>query len=392
VLKLLTATALLTALLAAGSSAPAASLVRTAPAAVPNSGSYRPLANGDSFTYALAITRRVTRNGKTTKISYTGNSTTAVAYPATFKGQRKLYDLHKTSQTSNGNSSDEHFYVQVAQNGSLQLQQELGYTDAFMASNGSSSNLTLVDGQPLIDDELPETAGLSWERNVPYKESGTDGGPSYSDVFSQTSQADGSYVYKDKQTVSGQSTTYTEAENADGSGTLAVSGYPTTTFGLPFLQGSAYFIPVTVSSSSTTDVPDWFPGNASAPQPLAYDSDTIHRLVKTPKACGSMAGMTAYDVRDNFTDLDTISGSYVFGVLDYYDVAGMGTVCLVFSQDVSEYDNTTDGLRYYHLAYKDIEILTSETIHADRTRQQAGAAFPFRSAFGPAARMAFAPG
>jgi hypothetical protein len=239
--------------------------------------------------------------------------------------------------------------------------------DTYSETEGSVEiNASQTYKQPLIIDELPEAQGSSWSEAAAYTYSFGYMGPGYTITEDIDQDATGGYTEQYKSVFGSSSMTIDYVLKDNGAGTLTNDPGGTYSFGLPIKQGGSYVIPV-VHQSSTTDVPDWYPGGGQPLQPLQTIPTAIGAPVKTPKACGARANMTAYDVRDDQVILDPVGGSYITGTGDEYDVAGMGTVCAISVSSVKLYDNLSTGKVTVTSTSTNTEILTSEIVKA-RTR------------------------
>jgi hypothetical protein len=365
--------AIAASLLPLGGGAPAAASIRYADA-IGTTDSYRPLANGDEFNYNVVSETTTTQHGKTSHSTQKSTQTEKVAYPVKHGGKAGLYALTSTSTYASGPTATDVTYVRLAKQGSFQLEEILAETYSEVEGSVSISE-TETYKQPSIIDELPEAKGLSWTEAAPFGYTFSYVVPGFTETENGDQDALGGYTEQDK-TVAGSSTTTAAYDlKDDGSGTLAMNPGGTYSFGLPVKQGGSYVIPV-VYQSATTDVPDWYPGGGEPLQPLETLPAAIGGFVKTPKGCGAQAGMTAYDIRVVQTELDPISGEYVTGTSDAYDVAGKGTVCGIAVTSFKGYDNFTTGKLTSKSTTTYTEILTSEIVKA---RTRFGVAEPFNS-------------
>ena len=340
--------------------------------------SSRPLANGDSFTYAGQTQQSFVYEGASPSPAASSlasvTQTVAVTAPAAFNGVSGLSDfltqetdttpLQTTTITTNA------YYAAVAAGGSTNLV-DYGYS----SSDNFGETLLVQYGTtggaaPRIIDELPEVPGASWSNTAAESLNETSPG---NQTSVRSVNADGSYT--DTTTYASGSpyppppapVTATIVENSDGSGSYSfpLGGLSNTvvTLGSPE-PAPASVIPLTIAQpglpviSGTVAV--WFP----TPLVLHSETDTNNGAQNIPAACNVPAaiGQTANAIVQTVTTTDTILGTIETLLQTDYVVPTSGVACVVLSDVlVSYYDYSGQNVNVIDFGNTPLETTTVAT-------------------------------
>jgi hypothetical protein len=227
----------------------------------------------------------------------------------------------------------------------------------YTISTNSAYNFTTPIPGLTFPLQTGETMSLPFAEvvNTTYQDLNNSGSspPNGSNV-SYTSQTtknnDGSFS---TQTSRANGVTLTTIMNSDGSGSYSSSGGTTAyvvSIASPVLANGAYTIPVNYSktspSASTTNynAPDWYPGNALAPSPLASQTKTVGAAVTTlPAACnGAVPQPNMFEVDTTETSLN-VTGTYLVSSTQAFNANGV-VVCSLQTQTSTSYDVYTGAV------------------------------------------------
>jgi hypothetical protein len=223
-------------------------------------------------------------------------------------------------------------------------------------------------------DEIPEISGVSWNPEIAFAMQSqaivTQNSVSTTTQTNLTRNEDGSYSRTFTRSVSGSPTfTQTDTQNTNGSGEDQNNGTGptggTTMFSAPAMKGGKYAITVVYTppsgSPTTTIVPDWFPGNGRVVQ-LVTDERKDNGTVLVPTQCTASAGQKAVAIRDIFSALDVVKGTYDKQSVDSYIIAGEGRVCEITTRVLTYYDNLVTGQVLYSENFNGVDSLTTESL------------------------------
>jgi hypothetical protein len=265
------------------------------------------------------------------------------------------------------------------------------------ASSGSSTNVqqlstsaTDSDGSTFANTYtatsgviavLPETNGASFTNDASDTYTETDpgiGGSLPSDQ--RVTNTDGSYT--DTQ-VNTDGTQNVAQAKADLSGSYSfVGGYFLATFSAPTANG----IPVALQaggpgyygSPDNFEEPLWYPSVSS---PLYTEADTVATATSLDPACGTAYGSTGNLTTRTIASIDPIFGTLTSEATKTYDVTGVGVVCTVFNETVTQfldYSLQTGYLLFYAqtgtqplftTTYNEVLSLKSATVAGEPTTQ-----------------------
>jgi hypothetical protein len=302
---------------------------------------------------------------------------------AAFGGRRGLVDEHTVYAQAAGSPQELTFdqFIGFTRAGAITQSRMYGYQSF---SSTTTQTETLVETFPggSVGGETPERAGQTWsppaDYSGTYSMAGRGGLAGKSAAGFGRFGADGSYAVANRIRIETSSKRfawdYNEALYSDGAGVIVSdeTGYEpgSAWFGLPARSGRGFVIPVTTeggnpqpgppSPKKTVDVPDWFPGGARAPHPLASTVDVDTGETRTPAGCGARSGLLAYDIHETNAALDPIQGFYSVQTSDQYDSPALGIVCTITYWNTYTYNNYGNGLGSF-FPEVDTTILLSET-------------------------------
>jgi hypothetical protein len=366
------ATACLAAiLLAAGGAASSAATLRDG----------YPLAPGDTFTYKYRSAKSVQPNctGKptVTATSYTEVTTiqpeiiysyppanSAKVYPFQTKATGKLSGVPFTV-----NNTDYRNFVTSGKVTDL-FDYGFDYVSDYQYPNNLTKHLETTRKYllPLLRDQVPRVAKARLPLPVSFNEiiNNYDQTTTTANILQSnaTRQTDGSY------TESGLTFNmpYSITQNSDGTGIRAVGSTTapeTWNFSLPEATANGEVIPVLVTyagNSGTNLVPDWFPGNAGAPNPLASSGYVDKGTPKVPARCGAYAGKRATLLQMSYSNLAPVNGVLYSETDDYYVIGKIGRVCIEVTQTKKVYDQEVTGKCTTATTVHSTEGLVSEKI------------------------------
>ncbi len=300
--------------------------------------------NGATATFAGSTTTQlVPASGTPPPATTTATATTeTIATNATFQGQLGLVDAHQVerdtpsgSKTSSSTVTDVYFAflpsapVQIYEAGS--------------SSQNAYGSTQVITETSSVYDELPEKAGQTWSNpgayNSDYTAAANDPNPS------QTYTASGgAYTYYD--TFSNRANS-TASAAIDGTGSYSYE-YPnfdsnTWTIGAVTRAAGSPVIPVTETASpsgatSTTNVPDWYPGGVY-PSPPFSDTYVTKGVVPIPAACSvkSSLATSATETDESYFIIDPVVGQIYTVTRQSYVTNGLGRVCLITSSTTKVY-------------------------------------------------------
>jgi hypothetical protein len=315
--------------------------------------STRPLANGDSFTYAGQTQQSFVYEGASPSPAASSiasvTQTVAVTAPAAFNSVSGLSNFvtqeTDTTPLQTTTITTDTYYAEVASGASTNLV-DYGYSssdnfgESLVVQYGSSGGAV-----PRIIDELPEVPGASWGNNAAESLNETSPG---NQTSVRTVNADGSYT--DTTTYPSGSpftpapapVTATIVENSNGSGSYSfpLGGPPNTvvTLGSP-QPAPASVIPITIAQPGfapiTGTVPVWFP----VPLVLHTETDTNDGAQNIPAGCNvpSSLGQTANAIVQTATTTDTILGTIETLLQTEYVVPTNGVACVVLDDVLTSY-------------------------------------------------------
>ncbi len=341
-----------------------------------------PFAPGDSFTYSYHDTQTA-QSGCTGKPASTSTSYTEVttiqpeidySYPPGNVAKVYPFRTTATATTSKGtltvtNTEYRNFVT------SGKTTELVDYGLDYISDDQTASNVTKHTQTtrkyltPLMRDQFPRKAGAMLALPVTFNEIIDN----YYDTTTKenilqsnaTRKADGSY------TLSGE--TYDvpfsvdQKSNGTGVGIEGPSSAPEQwSFALPEAAASGNVIPATVSYAGKTGtnlVPDWFPGSAAAPSPLASSAYIDKGTTKVPAGCGTYAGKKATLLEITYTNLAPVQG-YLYTEIDTsYVINNVGRVCIEVTRDEKIYDQEVTGKCTTATTFHSTEGLVSESIH-----------------------------
>jgi hypothetical protein len=351
-----------------------------------------PATTGDVFVFAYDESDAVKSGGTTTTTTVTGKDTVRVLGNKSFDGQSLMQfkeNLTYTDKDANGNvlstgtNSSDRFRQFASVNGGKNIDY-YSYGDRHTYVEKDADGSTLHESglnnygasTPYILDILPETKGQSWNPEIGFLNTFTTkkvkAGVTTTDTEKYTLKDDGSYERDFTSSTPGDGEfKETDIQSGDGSGsdvnngkTISTAG--STTFSAPKKSGSKYLITVVYTpptgSQTTTQVPDWFPGNGP-PKSLVTDEREDSGTAKVPTDCGkATAGQTAELLVESYSALDIVLGTYETFTDDTYVVAGEGIVCVTESKTTNTYDNRDTGALTSAETVTSTTGLTSETL------------------------------
>ncbi len=347
-----------------------------------------PFVDGDQFNYSYSddtVTTGSSSSSTPVYTSLTGTETTTIGNNATFKGKAstEVTNVLETSKKAGGvvrsqTVTADAYEAFVSTGRSAFNYDEYGNDQSTtVTTNGKIRTTTSNETNhgPKVLDELPETAGQEWREQGGFSNSDSSQISRNGKVTSESNgtyarKADGQYMSSVTTSAGKSSVTDKRVQKSDGSGTDTNSGTGstggTTTFGLPAPIGSSYYIPVTHQpaggSATTTQVPDWYPGNGPIPT-LFTNVATDLGPAAIPGSCPNNAGSTAQDLNDVAAFLDVIAGTYTQETTDTYVIYGEGVVCIVDQTTTTSYDNLSTGKLLSTVQGTQVTSLTSETLY-----------------------------
>jgi len=351
-----------------------------------------PFTQGDQFNYSYNLTHSARKPGKPLNKSFaTGTLVDTIGSNTTFNGQQAVDvsevlsytntdNHHKRTGTGTNTTDDYENFVPNKSGGLNYVTYGWNLSGSSSNSDGSSSTTqqTVTYGGPFVLDILPETKNQSWKDEAAYtlqsQTQTTKNSVTTTDTSTYTRNANGSYTRTLARTSPSEPTyNQTDTQNSDASGSTTNNGKNagTTTFSAPARQNGQYVITVTVSPASgpptTAQVPDWFPGNGAAHH-LVVDDKKDLGTATVPAKCGVAAGMISQELRESFSFLDAVNGTYNSESIDDYVVSGMGLVCIDHQRLLDTYDNLVTGQLLNQEHFNETTALTSESLQQLRTK------------------------
>lgn len=315
-------------------------------------GTSRPVANGDSFSYSGTLTQTFVRTLPTpmpTGVLTTNvTQTIAVASGKSFGGATNLTDFHAAetdvTPTQTTTSTTDTYYSLGAAASAYNL-----LDSGFAFADSAGNQVTYTYASPIITDILPEGATTSWSNGPGVTIAETDAdGTSASRVIA----SDGTYV--DTLTLPGSVP-----------GKITVKGDLSGSYVAPFLGGlfAEYEVsapsPAASPATGTVITAKILNPDGSTAQAFTFNnwmstwtnglySETDTEASATiPTGCtpGSSVGTPAVNaVTQKINRLDPMLGYTETTTTTSYDAAGVGVVCLVMSDTLSDYyDFNGDG-------------------------------------------------
>jgi hypothetical protein len=380
----------------------------------------RPIATGDTFTYAHNETTATYAVGGGTTIDTTGSDVETVAGTTTFNG-KPVIDVRSVEQLAHGEAPD--YYINATSDDyqallPVQSGQELvRYGTAVAATHtvpviGTlllTSSSTTTYGVPFIIDVLPEVSGARWTGAQQYVQAANESVPSlngqlaYTVKDTLTQSQDGSHTdyYLFQSTYNGlpYSAFDRATVNPDGSGkdysgqTYSPGGPPsneqTVLTGVPFRDTNGlYYIPVTLLGQipTQTNVPDWYPGHALPPRPLVADDVVDAGAVQIPPSCGASGtkATQANGIVETLSGVDPVRSTTLNRVTQTYVVPGAGVVCVIEQTTTTYYDLSGTAnfatLDQLALGLTSEKVVSGRRRHAGSIRPSASVGAPFPAA------------
>jgi hypothetical protein len=351
--------------------AQAAGLIR--PHGTPSTPAPYPFQDGDAWLLTVSGTETiVTPSAPPTTVPYAYTQADLEACPVTFDSVANLCAQQETQTNQPGYAGT--FYLGYVADGALAKFVQYGGSSS-SSGGGSTSSAIWTFTPAALDYVFPAKAGRrisGWDSD--YREDDLSYGP---DRSTSTSNLDltrtGTYHVID---TSDQPKQHTKSHSrgivaSDGSAQYdaTVSGPSAATlsetFGAPALVGSSWVIPVTTvadGSSTSVNVPDWFPGGGPTPKRLIEIPVVDEGSVTMPAQCGPYAGQAAEDYRiSNDYELDPLAGWLETYASDTYFVNGIGAACEIEAYTNAYYDNTNTGSLEVAYEYADTQILENFT-------------------------------
>ena len=347
-----------------------------------------PFAQGDSFTYAHRESHSEEEPGKPlTKVSTTGSTTETIGATTSFDGRQLTAVANVLTYTSvsnhgvttTGSTSTTDYETFAAVKSGLDYENfgstVSGNSNSSTGVTTTSASTTTYAGGYLLN-EIPELRGASWNDEIGYtlssQSSSTKAGVTTDGQTTFTRHENGTYTRTTTSTSGSVTTTETDTQEANGSGEEQNSGSGTTTFSAPRVGAGGKFEITVVhtplsGSQTTTIVPDWFPGNGPAGK-LVSDERKDEGTASVPAECGATAGQQATVIRELFSALDVVRGTYETLSLDQFVVPGEGRVCGIQQELLNTYDNTGTGALLVSERTNLVNSLTSESIGQLRAR------------------------
>jgi hypothetical protein len=320
----------------------------------------RPLANGDSFSYAGTTAQTIVYSGvspepMSTTVSSVAQSI-AVSGPTTYAGVANVFDLTDTETDTSPLQAlaiTTNTYDALVAAGATTNLLTYGYSSS--DSNGESLTIQIPSGALL--DELPEAKGQTWTNGPAETANETSPGGQTS---VRTVNADGSYsdtttfpagsIYPTASPGLPPATQAVITQNADGSGSYAFfaagSGAGQQNYleidlstPRPASSGAPAMIPIVSTQPSQTpvevDIPLWYP----QPLKLYAETDANTGPATIPAACNVPAsiGTRANAVTRTSTQYDTIVGTLESIVQTSYVVPTYGLACVSLSDTLQFY-------------------------------------------------------
>ncbi len=367
------------------------------------SGFTRLLKVGDAFDYTtVKVTTRSTQANPvpTTTTSTSTSHVTIDSMNATFNNVNGLIDQTTvTTPAASGTTvptpTTMHSYLGfkdgVDQN-AAPIRQILGYgtTSSTTSTTSTNTNKTVFTPLPNLQQILPETPGTSFDNLTAQHQDTLFTSGSNTSTFTFDFDVLGGSSGHNTFTLGQQTIDDVYAENDNGTSreVFTQSGFTpqTLTYGLPILANGSYTIPVQsvggdatgapASAPTTTNVADWYPGNALPPQPLSRFKVRIIAPVAIPVACGTTAGLPASDQHQDTTQFSSL-GLYVTSSSDVYQTQDMGRVCFISLSRIISYDAIKTGAVFSDTTVSATFVLTNETLASIRRnpalRQRRGA-------------------
>lgn len=369
--RALGATASLTALLAAAATPAAAATLKDG----------YPFAPGDTFTYKFSSTNAVQSGctGKPTvaKLAYTETTTIlpeiTYSYPPDKSAQVYPFHTTATASTSLGpltvNNTDYRNFIKHGKDTDLVDYGFVYVSDTVETSFTNHVSTTRSYLTPLTRDQQPRVKNAKLALPITFNEiidhhDVTSTGNSNVLQSNATRKANGAY------TESGMTFdvpySITQNEDSTGIGIEGPSNAPETwNFSLPEAGASGDVIPVLATyagKSGTNLVPDWYPGHAKPPSPLASSHYIDKGTVKVPAGCGAYAGKPATLVQMTYIDLASVNG-YTYDETDsFYVINKIGRACIEVTQVRKTYDQEVTGQCQTSVTFKSKEGLVSESL------------------------------
>jgi hypothetical protein len=301
--------------------------------------SARPATAGDSLSYAGTLSSSIS-NDAISSSPVTSNQTAAVAQTIAISAGAsngvtvtgKEVDQYQLSTLTTTTAATLAYQTSGSSTAVRMLQSTAN------DSNGAAYQTQFTPTSGLLTVE-PENAGAFGPNDASQTYSETDpginvGSSGQNVTTTRTTAANGSYQ---ETTTNADATINVAVENADGSGSYAIqsssAGPVQLTFGLP-TTGTNATIPLSLVVSNfnvkkTVSAPLWYP----LPLALYAESDTIAASSGYDSRCNVPAvyGTAASKVTQVISSVDAVYGNLENQTTTAYDVAGIGTVCSIFT-------------------------------------------------------------
>lgn len=345
------------------------------PSGAPNPVASRPLASGDTFSYAGNSLETFLYRGASPNPS--GTVAYAVTQQVTDEGTKPFnganpYDLHTVERDLGSNQTigvtTDAYYVSGAYSGTQTGFYTYGYASSDTNGQQITEKITGVSPSNGLVDILPETQHQTWTNSgaQTLAESESDG-------FSadRTTAANGTYSETDLYPQGSQFTPSpsplpaTLSDNTDGSGSYSFPLFGSTpnaalTYSAPS-GGEITIVVDALGQAPTYSVPAWYS------LPLYTETDSQLGALAIPGACNlpSQFGTSANGVQQQYTKTDTVLGT----TEDYSEVTyvvGGYAVCVALT-DVTYvyYDYSGQGNGTFGVAFSGgqspLEIITLDS-------------------------------
>lgn len=311
--------------------------------------SSRPATAGDSLAYAGTLSSSIANDDISTS-PITSNQTAAVTQTVAVSAgpsgdvtvtdkEVDQYQLSTLTTTTAATVA----YRSSAASTTVQMLESTA-TD----SNGATYQTQYTPTSGLLTVE-PENAGTFGPNDASQTYTETDpginvGASGQSVTATRTTAANGTYQ---ETTTNADASKNVAGESADGSGSYAIEsaseGPVQVTFGLP-TTGPDATIPITLAASKLNEskavnAPLWYP----LPLALYTESDTIAAATGYDSRCSVPAvyGTAAAKVTQVISSVDTVYGDLENQTMTAYDVAGVGTVCSIFTDTTQTFYDYT---------------------------------------------------
>lgn len=293
--------------------------------------------NGAHFVYAQTVTTGFVPVSGTPPPSTTTGATISdtISTGASLDGQTGLVHVDEVVRPSASPTAapqtNDYYYAYGVGSSSAQLTVQL-IGERIVTPLGSTQAIDEVQSD--IVDELPETAGTTWNNPGAYTSNyvAAAGDPNPSQTYSAQQ---GSYSYENTYANGARADAIA---NLDGSGSYSYQYADDTTHAFDIGAPAAGGIGITESiiqlggatTTQTATIPNWYP-NGTFPQPPFSDVYTQVGVVSVPAACNvpSSIATTANEIDEAYAITDPLVGEILTQTRKSYIGNGIGRVCVL---------------------------------------------------------------